>query len=65
VCIRQIVPPHEVDLDTSSLGVVADMTLDHDHLHAVGRLSSALAVRLLECWPKLRPLPAHDTRPWY
>ncbi|MFD0020025.1 phosphotransferase family protein [Streptomyces sp. NPDC058382] len=47
------------------LGVVADMTRDHDHLHAVGRLSSALAVRLLECWPNLRPLPAHDTRPWY
>ncbi|MET9535892.1 phosphotransferase [Streptomyces sp. NPDC006649] len=47
------------------LGVVADMTRDHDHLHAVGRLSSTLAVRLLECWPKLRPLPAHDTRPWY
>ncbi len=47
------------------LGVVAAMTRDHDHLHAVGRLSSALAVRLLAYWPKLRPLPAHDTRPWY
>ncbi|MFJ2899988.1 phosphotransferase [Streptomyces sp. NPDC087218] len=47
------------------LGVVADMTRDHDHLHAVGRLSSALATRLLQQWPQLRPLPAHDTRPWY
>ncbi|MER7886996.1 phosphotransferase [Streptomyces fimicarius] len=47
------------------LGVVADMTRDHDHLFAVGRLSSALAVRLLARWPELRPLPAHDTRPWY
>ncbi|MEU3606416.1 phosphotransferase [Streptomyces sp. NPDC035033] len=47
------------------LGVVADMTRDHDHLHAVGRLSSALADRLLERWPRLRPLPTHDTRPWY
>ncbi|MFF2996532.1 phosphotransferase family protein [Streptomyces sp. NPDC057950] len=47
------------------LGVVADMTGDHDHLHAVGRLSSALAARLLERWSTLRPLPAHDTRPWY
>ena len=47
------------------LGVVADMTRDHDHLHAVGRLCSALAGRLLERWPQLRPLPAHDARPWY
>ncbi|MEU2095123.1 aminoglycoside phosphotransferase family protein, partial [Streptomyces globisporus] len=47
------------------LGVVAGMTRDHDHLRAVGRLSSALAARLLACWPKLRPLPAHDTRPWF
>ncbi|MFF1924018.1 phosphotransferase [Streptomyces sp. NPDC058221] len=47
------------------LGVVADMTRAHDHLHAVGRLSSALAVRLLERRPNLRPLPAHDARPWY
>ncbi|MFF9423319.1 hypothetical protein ACF1BX_28245 [Streptomyces globisporus] len=32
---------------------------------AVGRLSSTpLAVRLLERWPTLRPLPAHNTRPW-
>lgn len=47
------------------LGVVADMTRDHDHLHALGRLSSALADRLLERWPKLRPLPTPDARPWY
>ncbi|MER5706266.1 phosphotransferase [Streptomyces sp. NPDC042898] len=47
------------------LGVVADMTRDHDHLHAVGRLSSTLATRLLESWPKLRALPSHDTRPWF
>ncbi|MER5280683.1 phosphotransferase [Streptomyces sp. NPDC002809] len=47
------------------LGVVADLTRNNDLLHAVGRLSSTLAVRLLERWPELRPLPAHDTRPWY
>ncbi|MFF2901196.1 phosphotransferase [Streptomyces sp. NPDC057966] len=47
------------------LNVVADMTRDHDHLHAVGRLSSALACRLLEHWPNLRPLPTHAARPWY
>ncbi|WP_406150853.1 phosphotransferase [Streptomyces sp. NBC_01012] len=47
------------------LDVVAGMTRDHDHLHAVGRLSSALASRLLERWPKLRPLPTQDARPWY
>ncbi|MCX5297580.1 phosphotransferase [Streptomyces sp. NBC_00193] len=46
------------------LGVVADMTRDHDHLHAVGRLSSDLADRLLARWPKLRPLPTPDARPW-
>ncbi|WP_327252026.1 phosphotransferase [Streptomyces sp. NBC_01244] len=47
------------------LGVVADLTRDHDHLHAVGSLSSALAGRLLERWPELRPLPTPDARPWY
>ncbi|MFJ9811177.1 phosphotransferase [Streptomyces sp. NPDC101158] len=47
------------------LGVVAEMTREHDRLHAVGRLSSALADRLLERWPKLRPLPTPDARPWY
>ncbi|MGW6290707.1 phosphotransferase [Streptomyces sp. NPDC055107] len=47
------------------LGVVADMTRDHDQLNAVGRLSSTLAGRLLECWPNLRPLPTQDTRPWF
>ncbi|MFI7382769.1 phosphotransferase [Streptomyces sp. NPDC049813] len=46
------------------LGVVADLTRDHDHLHAVGRLSSTLAGRLVARWPGLRPLPAHDSRPW-
>lgn len=46
------------------LDVVAGMTRDHDHLHAVGSLSSALAGRLLERWPKLRPLPTQDARPW-
>ncbi|CAM5478247.1 hypothetical protein SAVIM338S_03240 [Streptomyces avidinii] len=46
------------------LGVVAGMTRDHDHLHAVGRLSSDLAGRLLERWPKLRPLPTPAARPW-
>ncbi|MEV7373990.1 aminoglycoside phosphotransferase family protein [Streptomyces sp. NPDC090301] len=46
------------------LGVVADMTRDHDHLHAVGRLSSALADRMLERWSTLRPLPTPDARPW-
>ncbi|MFH8882908.1 phosphotransferase [Streptomyces californicus] len=47
------------------LGVVAGMTRGHDRLHAVGRLGSALAVRLLEGRPKLRPLPSHDARPWF
>lgn len=47
------------------LGVVADVTRDHDHLHAVGRLSSALADRMLERWSTLRPLPTPDARPWY
>ncbi|MFD7460533.1 MULTISPECIES: phosphotransferase family protein [unclassified Streptomyces] len=47
------------------LGVVADLTRDHDHLHALGRLSAALAVRLMERWPTLRALPTHNTRPWY
>ncbi|MEU3431223.1 phosphotransferase [Streptomyces gardneri] len=46
------------------LGVVADMTRDHDHLHSVGRVSSALADRLLAHWSNLRPLPTHDARPW-
>ncbi|MEU4080178.1 aminoglycoside phosphotransferase [Streptomyces venezuelae] len=47
------------------LSVVAHMTRDHDHLHAVGHLSSTMANRLLENWPKLRPLPTPETRPWY
>ncbi|MGW2841020.1 phosphotransferase family protein [Streptomyces sp. NPDC001493] len=46
------------------LDVVAGMARDHDRLHAVGSLGSALARRLLERWPRLRPLPAHDARPW-
>ncbi|WP_030717222.1 phosphotransferase [Streptomyces griseus] len=47
------------------LGVVAGLTRDHDHLRAVGRLSSTLAARLSAGPPALRPLPAHDTRPWF
>ncbi|MCX5417160.1 phosphotransferase [Streptomyces sp. NBC_00059] len=47
------------------LGAVAGLTRDHDRLHALGRLCSALASRLLERWPALRPLPAHDARPRY
>ncbi|MFJ9055436.1 aminoglycoside phosphotransferase family protein [Streptomyces sp. NPDC102409] len=46
------------------LGAVADLTRDHDHLHALGRLGNALAARLLERWPALRPLPSHDARSW-
>ncbi|GAA3491497.1 aminoglycoside phosphotransferase family protein [Streptomyces cremeus] len=46
------------------LGAVAAMTRDHDRLHAVGRLGSALADRLLELRPRPRPLPAWDARPW-
>ncbi|MFF2136582.1 phosphotransferase family protein [Streptomyces sp. NPDC058193] len=41
------------------LGVVAGLTRDHDHLHALGRLGGVLAVRLMERWPALRPLPSH------
>ncbi|TXS01792.1 aminoglycoside phosphotransferase family protein [Streptomyces sp. col6] len=47
------------------LDVVAGLTRDHDHLHALGRLCSGLATRLLERWPDLRPLPTADARPWY
>ncbi|MGW1835985.1 phosphotransferase family protein [Streptomyces sp. NPDC002067] len=47
------------------LGVVADLTREHDHLHALGHLSAALAVRLLERWPTLRALPTQSARPWY
>ncbi|MFE5398602.1 aminoglycoside phosphotransferase family protein [Streptomyces sp. NPDC056568] len=47
------------------LGVVADLARGHERLHALGQLSSALAVRLLHRWPALRPLPAHSTRPWF
>jgi hypothetical protein len=47
------------------LGVVADLTRDHDDLHAVGHLSSTMAARLLQRWPTLRPLPTYDSRPWY
>lgn len=46
------------------LDVVAGLTRDHDRLHALGHLSTALATRLLERWPGLRPLPTPDTRPW-
>ncbi|MEV1026469.1 aminoglycoside phosphotransferase family protein [Streptomyces sp. NPDC050264] len=47
------------------LDVVAGLSRDHDHLHALGRLSTTLARRLVERWPTLHPLPAHDTRPRY
>jgi aminoglycoside phosphotransferase (APT) family kinase protein len=47
------------------LGVVADLTRDHDHLHALGRLSAALAVRLMQRWPTLRPLPTQSARSRY
>jgi len=47
------------------LGAVADLTRGHDGLHALGDLSTAMAARLLERWPTLRPLPTQDTRPWY
>lgn len=46
------------------LGVVAELAGDHGALRAVGRLSEAMARRLLERRPGLRPLPAHSTRPW-
>ncbi|MFC9859251.1 MULTISPECIES: protein kinase family protein [unclassified Streptomyces] len=45
------------------LGAVAELTRDHEHLRALGRLCSALATRMLHRWSGLRPLPAHDTRP--
>ncbi|MFE6993120.1 aminoglycoside phosphotransferase family protein, partial [Streptomyces pharetrae] len=47
------------------LGVVAGLCRDHDRLHALGRLSAAVAARLRERWPTLRPLPTQDTRPRY
>ncbi|WP_234010781.1 phosphotransferase family protein [Streptomyces sp. SPB074] len=47
------------------LQVVAGMTRDHDHLHALGGLGSALAGRLLTRWPELRPLPASQDSTWY
>jgi hypothetical protein len=45
------------------LAVVAGLARDHDRLHALGYLSAALAGRLRERWPALRPLPPHSTRP--
>ncbi len=47
------------------LAVVAGLTRGHDRLPALGQLSAALAARLRERWPALRPLPAPGTRPWY
>ncbi|MFF2777508.1 phosphotransferase family protein [Streptomyces sp. NPDC058052] len=47
------------------LNAVAGMTRGHDHLHALGRLCSALADRLLEQRPRPRPLPTPDARPWF
>jgi hypothetical protein len=46
------------------LGVVAELARDHGGLRAVGRLSGAMALRLLERRPGLRPLPSHSARPW-
>ncbi|KIF73002.1 aminoglycoside phosphotransferase [Streptomyces sp. 150FB] len=46
------------------LGVVAELARDHEALRAVGRLSEAMALRLLERRPGLRPLPPHSARPW-
>jgi hypothetical protein len=45
------------------LGVVAGLARGHDRLAALGQLSAALAARLREHWPALRPLPDHTTRP--
>jgi hypothetical protein len=47
------------------LAAVAGLTRDHDFLHGLGQVSAALATRLRERWPGLRPLPTQDTRPWY
>ncbi|MCX5399772.1 aminoglycoside phosphotransferase family protein [Streptomyces sp. NBC_00102] len=46
------------------LGAVAGMSRDHDHLHALGRLGSAMADRLLAHRPPPRPLPGQAVRPW-
>jgi hypothetical protein len=43
---------------THRLGVVAELTADHDRLAAVGRLCADLRDRILVRWPKIKPLPA-------
>ncbi|GAA2069981.1 phosphotransferase [Actinomadura alba] len=45
------------------LRVVAGLTRDHERLNALGGLSAALAVRVMERWSALRPLPTQSTRP--
>ena len=47
------------------LVVVAGLARDHDRLHALGQVSRALAMRLRERWPALRPLPADRAQPWH
>ena len=46
------------------LVVVAALARDHDRLHALGQVSAALAARLRQRWPALRPLPADRARAW-
>ncbi len=47
------------------LVVVAGLARGSGRLPALGRLSAALAARLRQRWPALRPLPAPGARPWY
>ncbi|MFC4529453.1 phosphotransferase family protein [Sphaerisporangium dianthi] len=41
------------------LGVVSEITLDHDRLTALGEFCAAMRSRMLTRWPALAPLPAH------
>jgi hypothetical protein len=47
------------------LVVVAGLARGSGRLPALGGLSAALAARLRQRWPALRPLPLPGTRPWY
>jgi hypothetical protein len=47
------------------LRVVADLARDHERLNGLGRVSAALAVRVMKRWSALRPLPTQGTRPRY